>query len=499
MPACTRATVVLLASLLTAGCQSGDARGELSAADASMPVWPASTKSEEARRYIEEGERRADEGYTEKAYEQSKRAVAADSAFAYGYFKVADYYVSFDERKRNLQRAEAYRSTANETEKLLIDIELKEFARDYMGALELSQQLVVKHPNNPRAHWELGGRHYVVGQVNEARASLKKAVDLAPQYGATHLWYGNAFLSEPGKDLAKAEVEILAGQNLWPNKPISYDLLGDLRRAQNRLEEAAAAYTRQIELAPEIADGYSQRGHVYTFLGQYDKARADYANAIRLAKENGPVGYAGFRSLVSAYAGDPDRTIADLEQLYQAIDGMGVPDPEGMKAQTLGWGIVLATHTKKFDAAEKALTKLDSLRENLKKRSGSADINRGLELDATFDDGRLAAFKGDYPLAKRRAAEFMKLTANERSPTKNRSAHALLGFVALFEKRYDDAIKEFEQGDPDSIYLRYHRALALEGAGRAAEATALFKDIASHNFNTVGYSLVRKDAIARAR
>jgi tetratricopeptide (TPR) repeat protein len=447
---------------------------------------------------MEEGERRADEALNDEAYEQFKRAVAADSAFAYGYVKLAEYSLSFDEGKRNRQRAEAYLSTASETERLLIDIERKAFARDNMGALELSQQLVAKHPNNPRAHWELANRQFGAGQVNEGRASMKKAVDLAPQYGAMHLYYGNTFLSEP-KDLAKAEAEILAGQKLWPNQPVSYDLLGDLRRQQNRLDEAAAAYTRQIELDPGQAEGHSQRGHVYTFLGQYDKARADYTNAMRLSKANGPVTYAVFRSLVSVYAGEPDRAIAELEQLAQAIDGMGLPEPEGSKAYALSNVLVIATHTRKFDVAERALGRVDSLRQKLKGRSGSAEINRGLDLAAAFDHGTLAAFKGDYPLAKRKAAEFMKLTANERTPTKNRRAHALLGFVALFEKRYDDAIKEFEQGDPDSIYQTYHRALALEGAGRAAEAKALFKEVAGHGFNAPGYDLVREDAIARAR
>jgi len=496
---CPRATVVLLACLLAAGCKSGDARGELSAADASAPVWTLTTKSAEARQYIEEGERAADEGRNLEAYEQFKRAVAADSAFAYGYLRVSGYSQSFDERKRNLERAEAYQSSANETEKLLLDIERKRFSRDQQGALETARQLVTREPNNPRTYWVLSGLQFASGQRDEARASLKRAVDLAPEYGATHLYYGNSFAFEPGKDLAKAEVEILAGQKLWPKQPLSYDYLGDLRRAQNRLGEAAAAYTQQIELDPGQAEGYSQRGHVYSFLGQYDKARSDYANAIRLGKANSPAVYAGYRSLVSAYAGDPDRAIADLEQLAQAIDGMGLPEPEGMKAGALGNEFILATHIKKFDLAEKALARVDSLREKLKARSGSAEINRGLEADAAFDHGRLAAFRGDYPLARRKVADFMKLTEPERSPTRNRRAHALLGFVALFEKRYDDAIKEFEQGDPDSIYERYHRALALEGAGRTEEAKALFKDIASYNFNNVGYGLVRADAIARAR
>lgn len=499
MPACTRATVVLLASLLTVSCQSGDARGELSAADASIPVWPASTKSEEARRYIEEGERRADEGYSEKAYEQFKRAVAADSAFAYGYLRVSGYSQSFDERKRNLERAEAYQGTANETEKLLIQYERKTFERDQQGALEIARQLVAKDPNNPRAHWVLSGPQYALGQQAEARASLKKAVDLAPEYGATHLYYGNTFIYEPGKDLAKAEAEILAGQKLWPNQPLSYDYLGDLRRAQNRLEEAAAAYTRQIELDPADGAGYHQRGHVYTFLGQYDKARADYANGIRLGKGNAPAGTAVYRALVSVYAGNPDGSIAELEELAQAIDGMNIPEPDGLKVFALTNQFILATHTRRFDVAERASTRLDSLGRKMGDQSGSAEIKRGMAADAAYRRGMIAAFKGDHPLARREAAEFMRITEPERNPTKNRRAHFILGMVALREKRYDDAIKEFAQGDPENIYITHQRALALEGAGRTAEAKALFREVASYNFSSPPYGLVRADAIARAR
>jgi tetratricopeptide (TPR) repeat protein len=498
MPTFTRTSVVLLASLFAAGCKSGDARGELSAAKVSVPLWGLSTASAEARSHLEEGERLADEGYSMKAYEQFKRAVAADSAFAYGYIKVADYSLSFDEQKRNLERAEAYQSGANETEKLLIAMERKEFDGDRQGALELAQQLVAKEPGNARAHWLAAWAFYETGQVNESRASLKRAVDLAPEYGGTHLYYGNAYLFYEPKDFAKAEAAILAGLKLWDKQPLSYDYLGDLRRAQNRLEEAAAAYTRQIELDPTDDNGYNQRGHVYTFLGQYDKARADYTNAIRLSTGNGPAGLAQFRAAIRVHAGEPEKAIAELEEVIQAIDGMGLPEPDGVKMGVLGNQLVLASHIKKFDVAERSLIRLDSVRGKFKARSGSAEINRGLDADAAFDYGRVAAFKGDYPLAKRKAAEFMKLTTAVRNPTKNRRAHTLLGFVALFEKRYQDAIKEFEQGDPDSIYQKYHRGLALEGAGRTEEAKKVFQEVAIFNFNNVGFSLVRKDAMARA-
>ncbi len=79
-------------------------------------------------------------------------------------------------------------------------------------------------------------------------------MDLGPNWGLAHLTYGTNYVTEP-RDLARAEEHILLGQKLWPDKAVTYDLLGDLRRAQGRLEEAAAAYTRQIELSPKEGSG----------------------------------------------------------------------------------------------------------------------------------------------------------------------------------------------------------------------------------------------------
>lgn len=492
-----RAGAGLSTVLLLAGCRAGEPKQDASSADASVPVWTLSTKSEEARTRIEAGERADDRGRPLTAYEQFKRAVAADSAFAYGYLRVAQTGLSLDEYRTNLQRANAYKGSANEIERLLIDIEQRGFDRDQQGALDLANQLVAKQPNNPRAWWVLSFAQFNSGQVAESRASLKKAVDLAPSYGATHIFYGNSFLAEP-KDLATAEQHIREGGRLWPQEPLSYDFLGDVQRAQGKLADAVVSYSRMIELDPEPADQYSQRGHANVFLGRYDQARADYDAAIRHSKANQPAVYAGFRATVSTYAGDPAASIQELGQLVQAIDGMGIPEPDGQKINVLSTQALIATHARQFDVARRALSQRRSLIMKRVERVGTPEFRRGQEANIAFLDGVLAAFEGNYATAQQKAADYMRLVAPDRNPAKNRPAHAILGFVALFQKRYNDAIAEFNQADPDNVYLRYHRALALEGAGRTAEAKALFRDVANYNFNVPGYGLVRKDAIAKA-
>lgn len=487
-----------LTFVLAAACTSASSDKQASGSDVEVPLWAMSSPSAEAKQHMQTGERNLDAGHFQQAYEEFKRAVAADSAFGFGYLRVAQHGLSLDEYRTNLQRAAAYAGTANPTEKLLIEMEQKSFARDQQAALDLAQQLVEKEPSNPRSWFTLAVGQFGSGDTKAARASNSKAIELAPAYGASHLYHGSLLLAEP-IDLVQAEQHILKGGELWPREPISYDLLGDLRRAQGRLADAAAAYTRQIELDPQEWQGYLQRGHAYTFLGKYDLARADYDAAVRHGTGNQPVFGAQIRAYVSAYAGDIPAAITELDQLVQAIDGMKLPDPEGQTISTLNSEIMLATHAHLFDAAEKALSAQNALILKAADRVGDPEFKRGQLAGIALGQARLAVFKGDYAVSDQKINEYIKLVEKDRNPTKMRGVHAMRAFEALFQKKYDEAIKEFEQGDPNNPYQWYHRALALEGAGRTAEAKALFKKVANYNFNQPGYAAIRGDAVARSQ
>jgi tetratricopeptide (TPR) repeat protein len=494
----TARSFVSLSVIMLGACTSGEKQQSSSTSDETSHLWPLSTKSEDARKWTDAGEVAFDAGLNDDSHQDFKRAVAADSAFAYGYLRIAQNANSLDEYRANLQRANAFISTANPSEKLLIEAENRFFAGDVQAGLDSLKKLMAMLPDNPRAPWVLAQAQLITaGQTDSARATAKRIMELAPNWGIGHLTYGTFYTSEP-MDLAKAEEHILIGQKLWPDKAVSYDLLGDLRRAQGRLEEAAAAYTKQIELSPKEALGHNQRGHAYTFLGKFDSARADYDASIRLGKGNGPAFNSLNRAYVDAYAGHPEEAISRLEQLGQAIDGMGIPEPEGFKIATLQSIAVLASHVGKFDVADSATAQMAPLIRKGIERVNTPEYRRGQEAIIAFWEGRAAAFKGDYALALRKAEEYKKLREPDRDPTKDRSYHVLRGFVALGQKRYADAVTELSQGDPDNPFQRYHRALALEALGKTAEAKVIYKSVAIYNFNEAGYAAIRREAIAKA-
>ena len=55
---------------------------------------------------------------------------------------------------------------------------------------------------------------------------------------------------------------------------------------EERWEEALAELDKAIELDPNLAEAYNNRGRAYSELGQYEQALTEYNKAIRLNPNN---------------------------------------------------------------------------------------------------------------------------------------------------------------------------------------------------------------------
>lgn len=491
---------VTLAALLLGGCATEKAKQPVTNAAASMPLWEVSTKSDEARARIADGERLADAGFQLAAHEQFKHAVAADTAFAYAYLRYAETSYSAAEYATYVARAEGHAATANPTEKLLILADRKGLDNDVQGAIDVLKQLVAANPTNPRGLVVLGNTQTLAGQVADGRASFEKAIALAPTVGLPSLQLANSYIFFEPKNFAAADKLAVAGQKLWPDEPLSYDILGRVRRSQSRLDEAATAYSREIELNPKESNGYAVRGNAYTFLGQYDKARADYDQAIRVSRPEEIPWNAGTKALIPAYAGDWKGAINELDQVIQATAGMQTDDPNGPTIQNATWAIYIALTHNAPDIAEKEYPKLEAAVKAQVDKAGSEGLTRFFNANLASARGFIAAFKGDYPTTQKSIDEIIKLRAADNDPTKNRNVHALRGYLALFQRKdYATAISEFKQADPTDQTIRYYTAVALEGAGKVAESKALYQGLANFNFTDGAYAAIRNMAIEKAQ
>jgi tetratricopeptide (TPR) repeat protein len=494
-------TFVLFAAAV--GCartQTEERPGDvtLAAPGTSTAMMPITSSSASAKNHFMLGLREFDVGTAPAARAHFALAVAADDSFALAHLFSAFTAASIPSYRAHLERAVELADRATTAEQLMIRIERRGFAGDVNGQLDLAQQLAQAAPTSPRALQTLATVQFTAGRVADARATLERAIVMAPRFAPTYFQLGNSYLVIEPRDLAKAETQIRRGVELEPNEANSHDFMGDVYRAQNKLAEARAEYTRMAELDPARALAFQQRGHVNSFLGNFAEARADYDRAIALGSPDEKASFAVYRALTSVHAGDPAAAEQELERVLTTIDGMNLPNAIGAKLFALNTQFLIALHSNHVEVAERATDRLRTLYQQQADEGRTPEFRRGTQANIVLIEGFLAVRKGDYDGGRAKAREYMQLRAPENNPRKNEGGHALLGFADLAQGNAQAAIGHLEQADPNDVYVTFVRAVALERAGRTGEAQALYKRVAETNFNSTGLALTKREAARKA-
>lgn len=426
------------------------------------------------------------------------RAIAADPNFALAHLYAAYAASSLPGYRSHLDEAVRLADRASPAEQLWIRAERAGLDNNVNAQLALAQQLVQLTPADPRAYANLSGIQVNAGQRANARASLERATQIDPNFATAWIQLGNSYLFTEPRDVARAEGYFRRAVALQPNEPFVHDYMGDVYRAENNLPQARAEYTRMIELDASRAGAYQQRGHVNSFLHNFAEARADYDRAAALSDPVDKPGIQLFHALVNVHAGDPGAAEAELEGLARSVDALNIPNAVGSKIVLYSNEARIALHNRHLDVAQRAIDQLRTLFRQQSDMGRSDAIRRGSEANIDYWEGELAARRGDYATARAKAQDMMAQMAPDQSPRKNEAAHALLGMADLLQGNYQSAAGHFAEANPEDIYVVYHRALALEGAGRTAEAKPLFRQVAGWNFNGADTALIKAEAARKA-
>lgn len=491
----TALTVVISAGACTT---TGIGTTTTTASDQAPMAIAVSTQSATARDEFLRGLRAQDVERNTEARQHFDRAIAADPNFALGHLYAAFAAPSLPLYSGHLDEAIRLADRASPAEQLWIRAAQKGLDNDTEGQIVILKQLVALTPSDPRALGYLAGVQFGAGRISDARATAERATQVAPNFAPGFIQIGNSYLNTEPSDPARGAVYIRQAVAFEPNQPYTHDYLGDAYRAQNNLAAARAEYSRMIELDPTRAGAFQQRGHVNSFLGNYAEARADYDRAIALADPVDKAGLGQFRPLVYVYEGNPAAAEAELEQMGAGIDGMNIPNAVGAKIGVYAAEATIALHNKHLDVAQRAVDRLRDLFRQQAAVSRSDAFRRGNEANIAFWEGSLAARRRDFATTRAKAQEMMRLRAPDQDPRKNELAHELLGMADLLEGNHASAANHFAEANPNDIYVAYHRGLALEGAGRSAEAKPFFKRVGGWNFNSAETALVKKDAARRA-
>lgn len=489
------ATFATFAGLvLLAACGGGESAQEGDVAAFTLPVTSA---SDSAERHFLLGLHDLDMSRVPEARAHFTRAVELDSSFAIAHRYRVFVMPTTEASMAALSEASAHKASASEAEQAMIGITEAAVQNDAGRQLELARQLAEAQPESPRAWMQLAGVLAGMDSTAAAREALQRAIAADSTFAPAHMQLGNSYLFGEPIDRAAAQRHLEHAVALAPEEATPHDLLGDALRMQGQLDSAAAEYTRMATLDPDNALALQQRGHVHTFLGNWDQARADYDSAIALGEDDEPATFAVYRSYVSVHEGNPEAAIEELDALLGRIDQMELPNPRGPKIFALTSQAQIALHEGMPDVAEEALQRRAELVTANAGAVGTEQARLSAEADVTLWEARLAARRGDFERARELVGEAMSVVEPINDPTKNQGAHEVAGLVDLLQENYEESASHYAQGDPDDIYVNYHHALALEGAGRTEEARRLFEKVADWRFNALGLALVRDEARAK--
>lgn len=462
-----------------------------------MAMLPMTSSSAAAKMHAMLGQRALETNHVAEAAQHFQQAIAADSTLAFAWLGAANASTSFADYQTKLSAAARLDEHATRAEQLQIAIARKSLVNDYSGAEASARELIAAEPKNPRSYLALADVQQRMGREVEARRTMQRALALAPNFSPAHRQLAFSYMTVQPTDGAKARPYVEKLVALEPTEAQTFITQGSYFRAVNQLPRARASYTRAAELDPTMALPLQQRGHVDSFMGDYDAARADYDAAIKLAKQNDAAAYGVYRALVSVHAGDAKRAIAELDALVGQIDGMNLPDPKGAKINALDAEIQVALASGDFDGASRAIAQRTPLAREQVAGARDETVKRIADGTIAYYDGMLAARQGDSVTAKKKADELSSALESTNDPQKDQGVHAILGVLALERKDFKGAASHLAQANPNDVYLMYERGVALDGAGQSAEAKALFRKVSQYNFNSPDVAFARREAAKR--
>ncbi len=460
---------------------------------------PITTASAEALADFEHGRELMDVGRRQEANAMFEAAAAKDPDFAYAYVYIASTAQSWQEFNDNHRLAAAHAAGKSEGERLLVEILGTIFDNDAERRIELAQTLVESYPRSPRAWLVLAGTQSDLNQHEATRESMKQALELDPDFKAARVMIWASYLFHEPKDYTRAERAMLACLELDPQEAKLHENLGDVYRAMQQLERAGELYARAAELDPGLSVPLIKLGHVGSFLGDFEQARAAYDRGLAVAREQNRITYANYRAFAHLHAGEPRSALDELAGLIARADTTDIPEDQvaGAKTFTLTNQATIALFHGFLDDAEAILADLGTVMRANAERVGAAEFARQQEANLLLWQARLAARRGDYQAAVTRAEEHRELLEGENNPRRFEGYHGVLGLVELLQGNHAQAAEQIRQSDLGDMYVKYHLALAEEGAGNADEARRLFQEVSEWQFNFVGIALVRKDALAK--
>lgn len=149
-------------------------------------------------------------------------------------------------------------------------------------AINLAERTVALRPDVPAYYNALGVALSQSNRVSEAEAIFQKALAMSPADAGLGASLANHFRRHGRHEAAFLELRRLTDAHA--GRLELFLKLGNTLREMGRLEEAARAYCRAIDLAPNDYQGYQNLGDIRVDQGEHQQSIAPFAQALKFKR-----------------------------------------------------------------------------------------------------------------------------------------------------------------------------------------------------------------------
>jgi tetratricopeptide (TPR) repeat protein len=416
------------------------------------------------------------------------KAISLDPNFALAELGRANASQSAKEFFDHLKKAVDLSGKASEGERLLILATQAGANGEALKQKEQLDKLVAAHPNDERAHFNLGGYHFGQQDFTQAIEHYKKATELAPSYSPAYNILGYAY--RQNGDYTNAEQAFKKYIELIPNDPNPYDSYAELLLKMGKYEDSITQYRKALSIDPNFINSRNGIAAALMYMGKPDEATAELQAISDKARSDGDRRTALFgMTVVDADGGKLDKALEAVDKQYAL--GEKISDTAAMTGDLQLKGNILV-EMGKYDEAKEQFERLLKMTED---SALSQEIKENTRRFHHYNLVTVALGKKDYATAKAEAEEFRKGTEASKNPNQIKQAHELAGMIALSEKDYDKAIAELNQANQQNPQNLYRLSQAYQGKGDSAKAKEFGTKAAGFNsLPQLNYAFVRTKA-----
>jgi tetratricopeptide (TPR) repeat protein len=154
---------------------------------------------------------------------------------------------------------------------------------DRTGAMADFDQALKLKPEYAEVHYNRGFLHERLEELDDAIAAHTRAIALNPKFGAAAVRLAKIHgrLGDPSKGISVLDSFLRQTED-----SIVLFTRGNLRLETRKPADALVDFTRSIELAPDFAPAYTNRGAVLSQLGHPTQALIDFEKALALVPDD---------------------------------------------------------------------------------------------------------------------------------------------------------------------------------------------------------------------